>query len=193
MDFHLLNTLGHLEQTDGVIALPGALDYMLACRPNHPAAINRIQRVTGRGEKGTFVVMGRDIESLKPYAPLVPEAAKALMHTYWPGPLVICLPAPAQKLPWTGDCGLVWLMQPDSTLWMDLLSLQPQGVLLATEAARYQDEPAHNAEAVYNNFGDDVDYVVPEDGLTLRHMPTVVLVDDAGDRRILRSGDIVLD
>jgi L-threonylcarbamoyladenylate synthase len=193
MNFDLLNAVSHLERLDGIVAIPGLNCYWLASRPGHVQALARIRRVTGQQEP--FMLLGREKEAFGPYLESLPPVGEALMRRYWPGALVILLPAQAsvsERI--TAGRGQVQLMQPESPLLLALLSLVPEGVLAVSNANRSAAATAVTAHDVYNAFGEDVDFVLPGDDWIRESLsPTVVSVEGDGKLHLLRSGAIVLD
>lgn len=193
MFFDLLNAVSYLERSDGVIAIPGLDSYCLAARADREAALARIHRIS-RNENA-FILIGRDREAFMPFIEALPEAGDDLIHRYWPGALVLILEAQGtipQIL--TAKSGKVRIMQPSCSMLLSLLSMVPQGVLAVSCAGRADAAPAATANEVYNTFGDDVDFVLPDDELVREAAsPTVVSVGRNGELHILRSGGIVLD
>lgn len=188
MSFAILDAVSNLEKPDGVIALPWEKSYRLCTQPDHPQALGRIARMIGKNmnEPGAMVLLGADIAAFGIEPEIWPKTALLLAERYWPGSLVICLPQSERP-----NAGLT---QPREALWQDLLSMLPGGVLAAVPACRPGDEPAVTAQAVYDNFGDDVDFVLQDDDAVKdAKAATVIAVDADGGMRILRRGQIVLD
>lgn len=192
MDFDLLNAVSVLEDPKGIIALPGPEGYALAARTDHPKALARIARICGKNRD--VLLLGRDIAAFSPFIESLPDAARALMARYWPGSLIILLSKNALASDTLIPGPFARLMQPEAPLLLDLLSLIPGGILAATFSGRLGEPAPMSAQAVFNTFGDDVDYVLPQDEDILESgVPTVVSVDRHGTIHLLRSGRIVLD
>ncbi|WP_303674588.1 L-threonylcarbamoyladenylate synthase [Vampirovibrio chlorellavorus] len=192
MDLTLLNALSHLEKPDGLIALPGPEGYILAVRPDRPTALERLARLKGRTEP--LLLLGWDLPAFTPFIGPLPPKATALIKRHWPAPLILLLDQPQPSPETFSAWGPLKILQPDSALLMDLLSLNPTGLLVTLGAGRGTDLPAREAAAVYNTFGDDVDFVVHGDAEVLESVaPTVVRVKSNDEIQLLRSGAIVLD
>jgi L-threonylcarbamoyladenylate synthase len=192
MDFALLNAVSNLEKPDGVVAIPGPDGYVLASRLDHPQALSRINRMTGRQDG--MLLLGFDIDAFLPYLDTIPLRAFELMERYWPGLLILMLQRSPQLSELVTQHAQVRIMQPENRLLQDLLSLNPGGILATGCASRTGEPPALSAVEVFNTFGDDVDYVLTDDGSILESgVPTVVSVDQNGAVHLLRSGRIVLD
>jgi L-threonylcarbamoyladenylate synthase len=192
MDFALLNAVSNLEKPDGVIAIPGPDGYVLAARLEHPQALFRINRMTGRHEG--MLLLGRDVDAFLPYIETIPLSGFELMKRYWPGALILLLTKKSALPEAVTPHTQVKLMQPESPMLLDLLYLIGGGILATGCASRDGEPPNMTAEAVFDTFGDDVDYVLQDDELVQEGgAPTVVSVDSEGSIHLLRSGRIVLD
>jgi L-threonylcarbamoyladenylate synthase len=192
MDLSLLNAVSNLEQSAGVIALPVGTSYVLACRADHDEALARLRRVKGFSEP--WLLIGWEMDALRPFVQTLPEAAEHLMEAYWPGPLVLMLSKSDALSAEDAEPSQVKLLQPQEAIVQDLLALIPGGVLVTTCAGRFRDQPACTAEAVLDTFGDDVDYVLVDDETVKdAESPTVAAIEMDGRVRVLRSGRIVLD
>jgi L-threonylcarbamoyladenylate synthase len=192
MDFTLLNALSNLEKPEGLIAIPGPEHYVLAVRPDHPQALARLHRVKGNTEP--LLLLGWDLDAFTPYIEPLHPKARQLIQQYWPGPLVLMVQR-SHDLPHTfSQQGHVKIMQPNNQTLRDFLALNPGGLLATLCASRASDPPARTATAVYNSFGDDVDFVIEDDeALEENVAPTVISVEADGTVHLLRNGGIVLD
>jgi len=192
MDFDLLNAVSLLETSNGIVAIPGPEGYGLASRPDRTETLERIQRITG--SDSTMLLLGRDINAFTPYVETIPKPAFDLMTRHWPGLLIMQLPK-ASLVP-ANVCreAFVSLIQPEAPLLLDLLSLIPGGLLAISSSGRMGDVSPKTAQAVFDMFGDDVDYVLQQDdAVPQSEVATVVSIDQDGEIHLLRSGRIVLD
>lgn len=193
MYFDLLNAVSYLDKLDGVIAIPGLDSYVLAARPDHEAALARVHRITH--QQDPLLLLGCDKAALQPFWRELPDSGETLIRKYWPGALVLALPVgDGISASITAGQQQVKVMQPACLLLKALLSMMPGGVLAVCGANRMGAASICKAMEVYNTFGDDVDYVLPDDELVLEAAaPTVVSVQQDGEIHLLRSGGIVLD
>lgn len=194
MDFDLLNAVSYLEKPDGVIAIPFKSRYLLVCRVEHNEALGRLYRLSCTQQDWQPVLLGYDFNALSPFIRNPSPYALRIMEQHWPGGLIIRMASGIHLQDKWFDPSRLGLMQPDDDLIRDILSLQPGGILLAVDACRYHDAPAQTATALYNSFGDDVDFVLNRDEAIRQMNPeTVVSIELDGSLRILRSGEVVLD
>ncbi len=193
MDFELLNAISHLERPDGLIAIPGLPAYVLAVRPTQDRALSRLRRITR--QTGPLLLLGVDSNAFAPYLSEIPQSARTLINRHWPGALELWLPACATISPALND-GQDWMktMQPDCEVLQGLLSMMPEGVLAVCTANRWGEYPATSVQAVFDTFGEDVDFVLSDDDwVRATPSPTVVSVARDGELYLLRSGHVVLD
>lgn len=191
MDLSLLNALAHLESPAGLIALPGPEHYVLAARPSQPEAMERLRRLKNASEP--ILLLGCDLDAIAPYVAPLPPAALKLVESHWPGPLVLMVAGHVGHCVSQGEQP-VKILQPDISALQDFLALNPGGVLATLCASRMSDPPAITAKAVYDGFGDDVDYVIENDDAFRDTIAlTVVSVTVDNTVHLLRNGGIVLD
>ena len=79
----------------GVVAFPTDTFYGLAVDPTQPAAVQKIFAIKGRRQGEALPVIAVSIEDVEQFSgPLAAPEAR-LAARFWPGPLSILLPAPA--------------------------------------------------------------------------------------------------
>lgn len=192
MDFELLNAVSILESPHGIVAIPGPEGYSLVARLDRPDTLGRIARITGNN--ADMLLLGRDINAFTPYVATIPERAFDLMSRYWPGLLIVKLTKTAFLPQYISAGPMAMLMQPEAPLLLDLLSLVPGGILAASLTGRVGDPLPQTGQAVFDMFGDDVDFVLEQDETILQSgLATIVSIDQDGAVHLLRSGRIVLD
>ena len=79
----------------GLVALPTETVYGLGANALDPAAVARIFAAKQRPAWDPMIVHISDLAMLDRLASEIPEAAKRLMETFWPGPLTLLLPRTA--------------------------------------------------------------------------------------------------
>jgi L-threonylcarbamoyladenylate synthase len=79
-------------QRGELIGLPTETVYGLAADACNAQAVAKIFNIKGRPGDHPLIVHVTDIESAKRFASDIPEFAKRLMDTFWPGPLTLILP-----------------------------------------------------------------------------------------------------
>lgn len=129
----------------GLVILPTDTVYGIGCHAADAGAVERLLAAKGRGRQMPPPVLVADPADLTGVVAQVPQAARALMEAFWPGPLTLILDADA-ALTWDlGETrGTIAVRMPDHELALDLLrrsgplavtSANPTGAPSATDAA----------------------------------------------------------
>ena len=193
----------------GLVILPTDTVYGIGCNAADAGAVERLLASKGRGRQMPPPVLVADPADLTGVVAQVPEAARALMEAFWPGPLTLVLDADA-ALTWDlGESGgSIAVRMPDHRLALDLLrrsgplavsSANPTGAPPATDAAsawaafpgrvRGADEEALSAQGAGALASGDI--LLLDGGATPGPVPSTI-VSLAGPcaraPRILRQG-----
>ena len=193
----------------GLVILPTDTVYGIGCEAADAGAVERLLAAKGRGRQMPPPVLVADPADLTGVVAQVPEAARALMEAFWPGPLTLVLDADA-ALTWDlGESGgSIAVRMPDHRLALDLLrrsgplavsSANPTGAPPATDAAsawaafpgrvRGADEEALSAQGAGALTSGDI--LLLDGGATPGPVPSTI-VSLAGPcaraPRILRQG-----
>ena len=129
----------------GLVILPTDTVYGIGCEAADAGAVERLLAAKGRGRQMPPPVLVADPADLTGIVAQVPEAARALMEAFWPGPLTLVLDADA-ALTWDlGETGgTLAVRMPAHELALNLLrrsgplavtSANPTGAPPATDAA----------------------------------------------------------
>ncbi len=81
-----------LLRNNEIVAIPTETVYGLAGNIYEEEAIKKIFEMKGRPLFNPLIVHIHDISQIDALVKEVPEAARALMNTFWPGPLTLILP-----------------------------------------------------------------------------------------------------
>ena len=63
----------------------------MGCLPNNKDAVEKIYEIKGRDKSKPLILMSNKEDYLFPYVKKIPEKAKKLMDTYFPGALTLVL------------------------------------------------------------------------------------------------------
>ena len=83
----------------GLVILPTETVYGIACDPNQPEALKRLQATKGRDANKPIARLVASPAQAKSQALHWNKGIQALCQTYWPGPLTLVLET---KMCWTG-------------------------------------------------------------------------------------------
>jgi L-threonylcarbamoyladenylate synthase len=173
----------------GLLAVPTETYYALAVNPFDEDALKRLFALKERAAEKPVLVLVSDTEMLAQVAREVPEAARALMARFWPGPLTIILPA-REGLPalLTGNTGTVGVRQPAQPVTLGLLKALGFP-LTGTSANRAGHAPLTEAAAVERDLGEGVDLILAA-GTCPGGQPSTIVDASGYPVRLVRAGAI---
>ena len=121
----------------GLVAIPTETVYGLAADAGQPAAVRRIYEVKGRPTDHPLIVHVAGLEQLDGWVADLPDAARTLGRTCWPGPLTMLLPRGRRATDAvTGGLGTIGVRAPAHPLTQLLLE-RFGGGLAAPSANRF--------------------------------------------------------
>ena len=180
----------------GLVAIPTETVYGLAADAEQPDAVGRIFDVKGRPRDHPLIVHVADTDALDGWADTVPDAARTLGRTCWPGPLTMLLRRGDRATDLvTGGRPTVGLRAPAHPLTHELL-LRFGGGLAAPSANRFGKVSPTSAEHVLHDLAGSL---VPGRDAILDGGPSLVgvestIVDLTVDPpQVLRAGAIDAD
>lgn len=184
-----LDAAVHAVQRGEVVVLPTDTVYGVGADAFSPGAVAAVLAAKGRSRQMPPPVLIPDISTVDGLAREVPDAARALMERFWPGPLtVIVLSQPS--LAWDlGDThGTVALRVPDHGAARALLSRT--GPLAVTSANRTGEPAAITAADAEAQLGTAVAVYLDGGTSPLGQASTIVDATDLAGLRIVREGGV---
>ena len=144
----------------GLVAFPTETVYGLGADASRDDAAAKIFAVKGRPRAHPLIVHLAAGANLDDWAAEIPDAARQLVATAWPGPLtVIVKRGPRVAAATTGGADTVGLRVPAHPLAQALLAAFGGGVA-APSANRFGAVSPTTADHVAADLGDDVDYIL---------------------------------
>jgi len=174
----------------GVVVYPTETVYGLGCDPVDVDAARRICIIKGRADKPLPVACA-DIEAVKRIVHFSP-AAERIAAQFWPGPLMLVLPAKVEYSIWITHGGsTLGVRVPDHAVARRLAKLSG-GAVVSTSANKSGEPPPTSARAAMEQLGGEVDLVL-DGGPSPLTQPSTVL-DLSGEQAwILRRGPITAE
>jgi L-threonylcarbamoyladenylate synthase len=176
-------------QAGGVIVYPTDTVYGIGADALNGAAVEKVHRVKHRAEKKPILILVPDPVSAEVLVAEVPEAARALMDAFWPGPLTLvfrALPGLPEAL--THGQGTVGIRVPASHLCLRLLRLA--GCPLTSTSANISGGPSPDTvNGIRKILGSDVDLYLDAGRLDTVSPSTVVDITTSPPR-IVREGAV---
>ena len=192
VDTKHISEAADILRNGGVVAFPTETVYGLGARAYDEQAVRRIFTIKARPAHNPLIVHIATIEHVEAVATDIPDAAKNLMATFWPGPLTIVLPC-SSTVPQvvTGGLTTVAVRLPDHPVASTLIRLV--GEPIAAPSANRSGRPSPTQlEYVRREVGNEVDMAL--DGGTCRiGLESTVIDMSTNSPHILRSGAITID
>ncbi|TDT16290.1 translation factor SUA5 [Ilumatobacter fluminis] len=180
----------------GLVAIPTETVYGLAADAEQPDAVGRIFEVKGRPRDHPLIVHVAGLDAIDGWTSSVPEAARTLGRTCWPGPLTMLLPRGERATDAvTGGRPTVGLRAPAHPLTHELLE-RFGGGLAAPSANRFGKVSPTSAEHVLHDLAE---FLVPGRDAILDGGPSLVGVESTivdltvEPPQVLRAGAIDAD
>ena len=176
-----------IVRTGGVVVYPTETVYGLGCAPQLNGAARRICEIKGRADKPlplacSSLTVARKVVTFNP-------AAERLAERFWPGPLMLVLPAIMEYGMYvTHGAKTLGVRVPDHEVSRSL-ARQCGGVIVSTSANKAGEAPPTTADGAIQQIGEEVDIIL-DGGPTPGALPSTVL-DLSGEQLwVLRSGPI---
>ena len=147
----------------GIVAFPTDTYYGLGANVFDAHAVGRILEAKGRAPSAPLPVLLADADDVKKVCLDPPPELESLAEAFWPGPLTVVVPAlqgVAHGV--TAGKGTVGVRVPDHEIPRSI-ARQLGSPLTGTSANLSGNGPHKTEEAVEDELGDHVDYVVPGD------------------------------
>ncbi len=174
-----------------LVAFPTETVYGLGADAANPQAVMQIFNVKGRPTAHPLIVHIGNIEQLKFLAQKIPDSAKKLASTFWPGPLTLIL-AKKSDVPSevTGGQNTIAIRMPDHPVALALLN-KFDGAIAAPSANIFSRISPTQASHVEEELGDNVDMIL--DGGACRIGVESTIIDLTGPvPKLLRPGHITV-
>jgi L-threonylcarbamoyladenylate synthase len=192
LDTNRIKEAADILRNGGVVVFPTETVYGIGAKAYDEQAVRRIFAIKARPNNNPLIVHIASIEQVDTLVADIPESAKSLMATFWPGPLTIVLSA-SSRVPQvvTGGLDTVAVRMPDHPVASTLIRLLGEPIAAPSANRSGRPSPTH-VEHVRRDVGDDVDMVL--DGGTCRiGLESTVIDMSTATPCILRSGAITAD
>jgi L-threonylcarbamoyladenylate synthase len=176
-------------RTGGIVAYPTETFYGLGVKYDREDSLERLYALKQRPREKAMPLIIGSRELLPVVADSISAAAESVMDRFWPGPLILILPA-KKNLPRLITAGTqrVAVRIPGDSFALHLAGIAGFPIT-ATSANPSGMPPAGDAETVIKYFNDDIDLII-DAGPTPGVLPSTI-VDMTGDTiNILREGMI---
>ena len=176
----------------GLVAFPTETVYGLGGNGLSRDAARKIYAAKGRPSDNPLILHVSKIEEVNPLVESIPEKAKLLMESFWPGPLTLILKkseiVPRES---TGGLDTVALRCPDNVLSLALI--EKAGFPIAGPSANLSGSPSPTeASHVYHDLAGRIEGILDDGAVGIGVESTIL--DMSGDvPTLLRPGAITLE
>ena len=176
----------------GLVAFPTETVYGLGGNGLSRDASRKIYAAKGRPSDNPLILHVSKIEEVNPLVESIPEKAKLLMESFWPGPLTVILKkseiVPRES---TGGLDTVALRCPDNALSLALI--EKAGFPIAGPSANLSGSPSPTeASHVYHDLAGRIEGILDDGAVGIGVESTIL--DMSGDvPTLLRPGAITLE
>lgn len=172
-------------ESGGVIAYPTEAVYGLGCDPLREDSVNRLLELKGRPREQGLILIASDFAQIETMIDTSDEPALARARATWPGPVTWIFPAREHVPDWlTGGRGTLAVRVTEHRQ-ANALCVAFGRALVSTSANRSGAEPARDAAAVREAFGDELDFIL-DAPVGDRDKPSEIR--DALTGEVIRSG-----
>jgi L-threonylcarbamoyladenylate synthase len=119
-----INIASNIIKAGGLVAFPTETVYGLGANGLNGKAVNKIFVAKGRPRDNPLILHVSSIAEVKKLVEEIPQTAKKLMISFWPGPLTIIFKK-SEIVPDEVTCGLdsVAIRMPDNKIALELIRL----------------------------------------------------------------------
>ena len=176
----------------GLVAFPTETVYGLGGNGLDKKAARKIYAAKGRPSDNPLILHVSKMEEVYPLVESVPEKAKRLMESFWPGPLTLILKkSKIVPLESTGGLDTVAIRCPDNALTLELI--ERAGLPVAGPSANLSGSPSPTeASHVYHDLSGRIEGILDDGAVGIGVESTIL--DMSTDRpTLLRPGAITLE
>ena len=176
----------------GLVAFPTETVYGLGGNGLDKEAARKIYAAKGRPSDNPLILHVSKMEEVYPLVENVPEKAKLLMESFWPGPLTLILKkSKIVPLESTGGLDTVAIRCPDNAVTLELI--ERAGLPVAGPSANLSGSPSPTeASHVYHDLSGRIEGILDDGAVGIGVESTIL--DMSTDRpTLLRPGAITLE
>lgn len=175
----------------GLVAFPTETVYGLGGNGLDPEAARKIYAAKGRPSDNPLILHVAKIEEVLPLVDSIPEKARLLMESFWPGPLTLIMKkSPLVPLESTGGLQTVAIRCPDNALTLSLI--EKAGIPVAGPSANLSGHPSPTEAAhVYHDLAGRIEGIL-DDGAVGIGVESTILDMSTDHPTLLRPGAITL-
>lgn len=191
-DMDVIRQAGQILQTGGLVAFPTETVYGLGANALMAEASRKIYAAKGRPSDNPLIVHVCKFDDLKNIVLDIPQQARLLADTFWPGPLTMIFRKNDRvPLETTGGMDTVAVRMPDSQIALALI--QEGGGYIAAPSANLSGRPSPTlAEHVYEDMNGKIPLIIDGGAVGIGIESTIIDLTESTPV-VLRPGYITLE
>lgn len=174
----------------GLVVVPTETLYGLAADGLNEMAIDKLFEVKGRPKNNPIMLQVANIDMLDQIVEHVPDAAKKLIHAFWPGPLTLILKKKTYiSSILSAGTDTIGVRMPDQLLTLKIINMLNRPIAVPSANLSGQDPPKTPEEVEAQLEGKQIEGIVDAGECKIGMASTIVDLT-RGKWRILREGPI---
>ncbi len=193
-----MNKAVKILRSGDCVGIPTETVYGLAADATNPKAIKKIFKLKGRPQNHPLILHISSLDQLKDWVEFIPDNAKKLMKTFWPGPMTLIFPlkkslckggilSRAAKII-TGNQKTIGIRMPSHPVTKKLLK-NFGGPVVAPSANKFGHVSPTCADHVKSEFGNKLKLILDGGSTKLGIESTIINITE-NPSRLLRPGPL---
>ncbi|MFL2762179.1 MAG: L-threonylcarbamoyladenylate synthase [Dehalococcoidia bacterium] len=188
--FFDLDRVANILENGGLIAIPTDTIYGLAVLSSIDSAVEKVFQIKGRSESQALPLLLGSVQQINDYADGINDDVIGLVNEFWPGSLTLIVKKTrgVSEIV-SGGLASVALRLPDHPI-PRTISERMNCAITGTSVNRSGEPPFNDAKSIYEEFGDEIDFIVEYPTKKRESQPSTILDVTSEPWVLLREASI---
>jgi L-threonylcarbamoyladenylate synthase len=188
--FFDLDRVANILENGGLIAIPTDTIYGLAVLSSIDSAVEKVFQIKGRSESQALPLLLGSVQQINDYADGINDDVIGLVNEFWPGSLTLIVKKTrgVSEIV-SGGLASVALRLPDHPI-PRAISERMNSAITGTSVNRSGEPPFNDAKSIYEEFGDEIDFIVEHPTKKREFQPSTILDVTSEPWVLLREASI---
>ncbi len=188
--FFDLDRVANILENGGLIAIPTDTIYGLAVLSSIDSAVEKVFQIKGRSESQALPLLLGSVQQINDYADGINDDVIGLVNEFWPGSLTLIVKKTSGVSEIvSGGLASVALRLPDHPI-PRTISERMNCAITGTSVNRSGEPPFNDAKSIYEEFGDEIDFIVEYPTKKRESQPSTILDVTSEPWVLLREASI---
>ena len=188
--FFDLDRVANILENGGLIAIPTDTIYGLAVLSSIDSAVEKVFQIKGRSESQALPLLLGSVQQINDYADGINDDVIGLVNEFWPGSLTLIVKkTPGVSEIVSGGLPSVALRLPDHPI-PRAISERMNSAITGTSVNRSGEPPFNDPKSIYEEFGDEIDFIVEHPTKKGEFQPATILDVTSEPWVLLREASI---